>query len=221
MSPNKTILITSSIYIILFIGMAIKFINTKFTGSDAAGNGMSAGLTFLYGLAFLFVVAVVITVINAFLYSGITQTWIKVLFFIPIGMPVLVFAHEVLEIGTSRPPSIEKQAHRLSIEIRSNIELENPYSSFRTSTGGSSGKLKLEKTEENQFYYESNHAIYYESDRKFFVGADSLATEELYFDIPYKPNKMPFSEWKQLRLIENESNDSIKIECRYQVTKRD
>jgi hypothetical protein len=219
MTPNKTIILSVIIYIILLIILVIIYHNTKFTGSDAAGNGMAKGLIFLYGLVFLFLAAIVVTIINAFFFSGITQQWIKFLFFVPIVLPSIIFAHEVLEIGKSRPPDIDKQAHRLSIEIRSTQKLENPSLAFRTSGGSSFGKLELTKSESDYFYYKVSRTIYYESERKFYIASDKVKTVEYFFDIPYKPEIIPFTEWYALSVSNDSIQDTISMEFRYQVTK--
>ena len=66
MNANKTVVIGVILYVVLFIIMSISFVNTKFTGNDPAGNGMAKGLTFFYGLGILFIIAVILTIINAF-----------------------------------------------------------------------------------------------------------------------------------------------------------
>ncbi len=87
---NKVIIITVSLYIILAISMYLKFLNMGFSGNDAAGNGMSKGLTFFYGLGILFLIAVILTIVNTYFFKDITSIWIKILFFIPIILPTFV-----------------------------------------------------------------------------------------------------------------------------------
>ncbi len=87
---NKVIIITVLLYIIVAISMYLKFLNMEFSGSDAAGNGMSKGLTFFYGLGILFLIAVVLTVVNTYFFKDISSIWVKIIFFIPILLPTSV-----------------------------------------------------------------------------------------------------------------------------------
>ena len=91
MTPNKIIITSVALYIIILVIMSISYSNQQFSGNDAAGNGMSSGLAFFYGLAILFFIAIIITVINAFFFKGITSNWVKFLFFVPIALPLIIF----------------------------------------------------------------------------------------------------------------------------------
>ena len=219
MSADKTIIITVILYITLFIMMSVAFLNTKFTGNDAAGNGLAKGLTFFYGLGLLFIIAVIVTIINVFFLKNVTSQWIKFFFFVPILLPLLVFGVEYLEIGKSRPPSIEDQAHRLTIEIRTTKELKNALLSFRSSKGGASSKLKDKKIENSFYIYQDNKAIFYESGRKFYIRTDEFETPEYHFEIPYEPKISSFTNWKTLFEEKNDSQQNIKLEFRYKITK--
>lgn len=167
MTPNRIIITSVVLYIIILVMMYIHYSNQQFTDSDPAGNGMAKGLTFFFGLGLLFFIAVAFTVVNAFFFKGITLTWIKVLFFVPLLLPLLIFIITYFEIGTPREASVEKQVHRLTFEIRTEEKLIDATFSFRTSKGGSHGKLKNEKAEGDFYVYENSNAIFYESKRVF------------------------------------------------------
>ncbi|MBT8314460.1 MAG: hypothetical protein KJP26_08365 [Maribacter sp.] len=106
---------------------------------------MAKGLTFFYGLGILFIIAVILTIINAFFLNRVTHLWIKIIFFIPVLSPLVIFGIEYLEIGRYAPPCMAEQAHSLTIEIRTTKKLENPRFSFRSSKGGSHNRLNYKK----------------------------------------------------------------------------
>lgn len=219
MTSNKIIITSVVIYVIILVIMYISFSNQQFTGSDPAGNGMAKGLTFFYGLGILLLIAVVLTIVNAFFFKGITSTWVKFLFFVPIALPLLILAVTFFEIGTPRQASIEKQAHRLTFEIRTRENLKDATFSFRSSKGGSHSKMRNEKVEDNYYVYEDRNAIFYENKRKFYIRSNGYETPEYYLDIPYKPRIVPFTNWEVLNGINKETQDTIKLEFRYKITK--
>lgn len=219
MTSNKIIITSVVIYVIILIIMYIGFSNQQFTGSDAAGNGMAKGLTFFYGLGILLLIAVVLTIVNAFFFKGITSTWVKFLFFVPITLPLLILAVTFFEIGTSRQVSIEKQAHRLTFEIRTAESLKGGTFSFRSSKGGSHSKIRNEKVEGGLYAYENRNAIFYEDERKFYIRSNGYETPEHYLEIPYKPQIVPFTNWEVLHGIHTDTQDTIKLEFRYKITK--
>ncbi len=219
MNANKTVVIGVILYVVLFIIMSISFVNTKFTGNDPAGNGMAKGLTFFYGLGILFIIAVILTIINAFFLNRVTHLWIKFIFFIPVLLPLVIFGIEYFEIGSPRPPSTDEQVHRLTIEVRTTKKLENPRYSFRSSKGGSHSKLNYKKAEDNFHFYENSNAIFYETGRKFYVRSDEFETPEYQLEIPYEPEIVPFTNWETFFKTKSESQDSIKFEFRYKITK--
>ncbi|MGW9684764.1 hypothetical protein [Flagellimonas sp. 2504JD1-5] len=93
MSANKRIIVSVSSYLILFCISGLIFTFSEFTGSDAAGNGMAQGLTLLYGAAGFSVLAVVLTILNAFIFKNVTKLWVKFLFFVPLLIiPIMAFA---------------------------------------------------------------------------------------------------------------------------------
>jgi len=192
----------------------------NFTGSDAAGNGMAKGLTFFYGLGILFLIAIVITIINAFMLKNVSIVWVKILFFVPLALPLLIFAYTVLEIGRPRTDSLEKQAHRISFEFRTVQKLENLRFSFRSSGGGMSSKINNEETDSKFYIYKRSSIIYYESDRHFSLSCDAFKTSKYNLDLPYKPLIMPFTAWETLQTTDHLTQDTIKLEFRYQVSKK-
>jgi len=219
MTSNKIIITSVVIYVIVLVIMYVSFSNQQFTGSDAAGNGMAKGLTFFYGLGILLLIAVVLTIVNAFFFKGISSTWIKSLFFVPIALPLLILAVTFFEIGTPRQASIEKQVHRLTFEIRTTESLKDGTFSFRSSKGGSHSKMRNEKVKDNYYVYEDRNAIFYENKRKFYIRFNGYETPEYYLDIPYKPQVIPFTNWEELNGINKETQDTVKLEFRYKITK--
>lgn len=219
MTSNKIIITSVVIYVIILIIMYIGFSNQQFTGSDAAGNGMAKGLTFFYGLAILFLIAVILTIVNAFFFKGITSAWVKFLFFVPIALPLLILVVTFFEIGTPKQASIEKQVHRLTFEIRTRENLKDATFSFRSSKGGSHSKMKNEKVQDEFYVYENRNAIFYEDKRKFYIRSNGYETPEHYLEIPYKPEIIPFTNWEVLHGIHAETKDTIKLEFRYKITK--
>lgn len=219
MTSNKIIITTAVLYVIILVIAYISFTNQQFTGSDPAGNGMAKGLTFFYGLAILFIVAVVLTIVNAFFFKGITSLWVKFLFFVPTSLPLLIFIITFFEIGTPRQTSIEKQVHRLTFEIRTKENLEDATFSFRSSKGGSHSKMRSEKKEGDFYVYENRNAIFYEDKRKFYIRSNGYETAEYFLEIPYKPEIVPFTNWKVLHGIHAETKDTIELEFRYKITK--
>src|SRR5688572_28975106 len=119
MTATKIIIASVISYVTLFSIAYFLFLNTTFTG-DAAGSGMAKGLTFLFGVGFLFLLAVILTFVHTYLFSGVTQVWVKLISFIPIVLVTLLFLTEYFGLGKSTEPPIEEQAHRLTIEIKSN-----------------------------------------------------------------------------------------------------
>jgi len=219
MNANKTIVIGVILYVVLFIILSISFVNTKFTGNDAAGNGMAKGLTFFYGLGILFIFAVVLTIINAFFLNRVTHQWIKFIFFVPVLLPIVVFSIEYFEIGSYRPPSTAEQVHRLTIEIKTTKELGNPRYSFRSSKGGSHSKLNYKKMEGSFHFYENSNAIFYETGRVFYIRSDELETPEYELAIPYELEIVPFTDWETFFKTKGGSKDSIDLEFRYKISK--
>lgn len=217
---SKIIIITSvTLYTIIFAALCISYSNKQFTGSDIAGNGMAKGLTFIYGLGILLLIAIVVTIINAFFYKGITDTWIKFLFFVPISLPLSILTFTFLEIGRPRQPSIEEQSHKLTFEIRTKEKLDDLSFSLRTSNSGSHSSLNNRKEETNFYVYTFGNAIFYERSRMFSMRWGEYKTPEYDLEIPYKPQIIPFTNWESLNGINEDTKDTVKLEFRYKISK--
>lgn len=208
-----------TLYATLFVAMAISYSKKKFTGSDAAGNGMAKGLTFFYGLGILFLIAVVLTIINAFFFKDINATWVKFLFFVPISLPVLIFTFTFLEIGIPRQASIKKQTHKLTIEVRTKEKLEDVSFSLRTSSSGSHCRVNNGKEEAGFYVHTFGSAIFYETYRVFSMRWTGYKTLKYELEIPYKPQIIPFTNWETLSGINEATKDTIKLEVRYKISK--
>ncbi|HEY3429649.1 MAG TPA: hypothetical protein VGK39_03160 [Cyclobacteriaceae bacterium] len=217
MTATKIIIASVISYVTIFSIAYFLFLNTTFTG-DAAGSGLAKGLTFLFGVGFLFLLAVILTIVHIYLFRGVTPVWVKLISFIPIVLPTLLFLTGYLGLGKSTEPVIEEQAHRLTIEIKSNAPLENATLRFRTSRGGSSSKLKTVQEVGGVYFYQTNHAIFYEEDRKLSVYSDDFKTPEYYLVMPYEPEPLPFTDWKVLDAMKRNDTDSVIIEFRYTVS---
>ncbi len=217
MTATKIIILGVISYTVLFLSACMLFGNLKFTRNDAAGNGLEKGLTFVYGLGVLFLLAIILTLINIYFFSNVTQLWVKCIAFIPLLLPTFIFFVEVFHVGKQKESTIEEQAHRLTIEIKTATKLENARLLFRASTGSSNSKLKLIK-EPSIYLYETSNAIFNQDDRSFYVYSDEFKTAEYLFDIPYKPEVIPFTDWQELRGIKTNGADSVMLEFRYKIT---
>ncbi len=105
MSANIGIVSSTLMYILLAVVMYMLYKKKKFNGNEIAGNAMAKGLTFIYGLGILLLIAIVLTIIYAFFLSNVTLLWIKFLSFVPISIPliaVLVLKLEDRKKGKSK-----------------------------------------------------------------------------------------------------------------------
>lgn len=218
MTATKIIIISVISYISLFSVAYLLFLNSKFTG-DAAGSGLAKGLTFLYGLGFLFLIAIILTIVHIYLFRGVTPLWVKLISFIPLLLPTFVLLIEYFGLGRPKDPPIEEQAYRLTIEIKTTTKLENATLLFRSSKGSSSSKLKPIREEQGVYFYEKSNLISYEEERKFYVYSNEFETTEHYLVIPYEPEVSPFTDWKVLRGMKSNNADSVMLEFRYKITK--
>ena len=180
---------------------------------------MASGLTFLYGLAILFIIAVVLTGINAFFFRNISLPWVKVLFFVPLLLPVLAFSFEFFGTGRPDAPTLDEETYRLTYQIRATEELNSPRLSFVSSIGVSSGKLTFNKEEGGFYLYETSNPIFFDNERSFYISSGYLTTEEYYLEIPYEPESMPFGNWEELIWANEDLDETLKLEFRYSVTK--
>ncbi len=219
MGADIFIVLSVVIYVVSFVRAAILYKNKKFTGSDAAGNGMAKGMTFFYGLGIFFIGAIVLTGISIFLFSSLTILWLKYVAFVPILMPVLTFLYTMLEIGRPRQVSIEDQCHTLTFEIRTSGALRNGIFGFKSSGGGSGSRLNKENSEPEYNLYKSSNAIFYETGRKFQISSDDFETTYHTLDIPHKPVVSPFTDWTTIVDFERNDNSNIDLQFRYKVSK--
>jgi hypothetical protein len=217
MTPTKIIAVSVISYVALFSVAYILFLNTRFTG-DAAGSGMAKGLTLMFGLGLLFLLAIILTIVHIYFFEG-TPRWVKLIAFVPILLPTYFFLTDFLEVGRPRDPSVERQAYRLTIEIKSATNLDNATLTYRSTSGSSSGKLTPTREEGGFYFYEKRNAFYfYEDDRKFYVHSSDFRTEEFYLVTPYEPEVIPFSDWKVVNEMKSNGVDSVKFEFRYKIT---
>jgi hypothetical protein len=216
-TATKIIIVSVLAYIALFFIAYILILNTKFTG-DAAGRGMASGLTFIFGLGILFIIAVILTSVLIYLSSS-APSWVRLIAFIPILLPTFFFLKDFFGLSMPNEQAFEEQAYRLTIELKSDFNLENATFTFRSSKGSSSSKLHTIKEEGGFYFYEKNNAIYSEEERKFYVHSKDFETEESFLIISYKPEEIPFTDWKALPGIKNNVEDSVILEFRYTITK--
>ena len=88
MHPNKIILVEVISYVVLYTltyTLAPKIFNPV---GDAAGKGMASGFLMLGIIAAFLLIAIILTVINLFLFKGVTSTGIKFLAFVPLLIAV-------------------------------------------------------------------------------------------------------------------------------------
>ena len=88
MHPNKIIVIEVISYAILYVltyTLAPRIFNPV---GDAAGKGMASGFLMLGIIASFLLIAIILTVINLFLFKGVTSTGIRFLAFVPMVIAV-------------------------------------------------------------------------------------------------------------------------------------
>ncbi len=219
MVANKTIIISVTLYVSLFIVAVFWFLNTNFSGSDAAGNGMNKSLVSFYGLGVLLLIAILLTIINIFQYKEISLLWVKVLFFLPLALPLATTGIIFFEIGQVKGPSTDEQAHRLTFEIRSTKQLENPSLAFKSTNGGASSTLRYTQMEGDYHFYEKSTIIYFENDRSFYIRSKQIKTKKHFLKIPYEPKVIPFTDWQLLLEMGKDSIKTPKLEFRYKIDK--
>ena len=217
MFANKLVLLSSLLYIVVFIYLAYSHSNTSFNTSDAAGNAMAKGLGLVYGLVILFVIALVLTIINAFYFGEVTSLIIKILFFVPILMPTSVLIMTVMEVGRPTPVSIDKQRHRISFEIRTKRKLSEATLGFRGTYGRSKRAIKFKEEKDGYYYYVSSAYTYHEYNREYFIRSGEIETENNKLDLPYIPVETPLTDWVKV-VAQKAVTDSFIFEVRYKIT---
>ncbi|MEM7105483.1 MAG: hypothetical protein AAF502_20265 [Bacteroidota bacterium] len=217
MTANKVIIVSVSLYLVLMALCSVWYSNQSFTKSDAAGNGMASGLTFFYGLGILFIVAIVLTIFNAFFFREVTQTWIKFLFFLPLLLPLLIFSYQFFEIGRPSAADFEDRFRKLTIEIRASEKIDGGTLRFKSSNSSSSSKLRYLRTENDSFIYEKSTAISFGHYRWIQLLYEDFESKIYELEIPEEPELTPFTTWAFLYDINIEDQDTVSVEFRYKI----
>ena len=219
MTATKKIIFSTIIYVLIFISAIIYFVTLSFTGSDAAGNGLARGLTAIYGLVILFVIAIVFVIYNLVISRKARNMGLGVFSFIPIIFPLLILVFEYVGAFVNREDSIEEQSHTFLIEYKSTIQTEQARFSMRTDRGSSSIRVTPEKINDSIFIYSASGGLLYERNRKFQIGINDFESSNFELPIDYKPLIVSFSPWEDLALINSDIQDTIYVSYRYKVEK--
>ena len=218
MNANKIIIISAVVYVVLFVITYLTVINSKFSGGDAAGNALSSGYAYLLGFGILFILAIIFTIINIWFFSQVSSLWIKLLAFIPILLPVIVFSVDYFGIGNNERDDIDLN-FKLTLEIRSSEKIDSAAITYKSSKGGYSRKLNFNKSEDNFYYDELTFTLGDEEDRRFIINAPNIEIQKNYFRFEYFGGILDYTDWMPLKPIE--PNDSLRIEFRYKFGKVD
>lgn len=79
--------------------------------------------------------------------------------------------------------------------------------------------MNYKKAEDSFHFYENSNALFYETGSVFYVRSDEFETPEYQLEIPYEPEIVPFKAWETFFKTTSESQESIKLEFRYKITK--
>lgn len=219
MNASKTVIISVLVYVVLFAIMYFTFINSKFTGGDAAGNALSKGLTYFLGLGVSFIIAIILTIVNMWLIRNGSSFWISALAFVPLLLPLIVFSVDNFAIGNPEQRDDMERNLRLTLEIRSSEKIDSAMLTYKTSEGGYSRKMVFVQDADNFYYDELPFTLSYETDRKFKIRSGNFETEEYYFDLGDAPEPFDYSDWIPLNLTGTHYADSLKIDFRYRIIK--
>ena len=88
MHPNKIILVEVISYTLLYILTFVLAPRIFTPVGDAAGKGMESGFLMLGIIATFLLIAIILTVVNLFLFKGVTSAGIKFLAFVPLIVAV-------------------------------------------------------------------------------------------------------------------------------------
>ena len=219
MNASKTVIISVLVYAVLFAILYFTFINSKFTGGDAAGNAMSKGYTYILGLGGSFIIAIILTGINFWLMRNGSPLWIKALALVPILLPMIVIGADYFAIGNREQGDDMERNLRLTVEIRSSEKIDSARLIYKSSMGGYSRKMVFIEGANNFYYDEQPFTVSYEVDGRFKIKSGNFETEEYYFDLEDAPDPLEYSGFIPLNLIGTNYSDSLKIEFRYMVDK--
>ncbi|PCI02236.1 MAG: hypothetical protein COB81_05610 [Flavobacteriaceae bacterium] len=225
MKSNLIITGLVTLYVIILLSLYKYYLNTSFNGNELSGNAMAKGLTFFYGLGILFLIAIAFTIINSFFFKDASSIWVKFIFFIPLLLPILIFSGTLLEYKTPNfiigllKNQEKKQVHQLLFEIRTKEKLSSAAFSFISSKKEAHIILMSgEKNIEDDFYvYKNSTAIFNDHKRMFHISLGGYETTEYNLEIPYKPQIIPFTNWKILHGINKLTQDTIILEFRYKI----
>lgn len=219
MSATRKVIISNVIYTVIFIGVAFYLSAMRFTRNDAPGNGMAAGLTFLYTFFLLAVLATILVIYNLVISRKVKRLGLTLFSFFPLVAPVVVFGYSFLGIGSPREASIEEQSHKFSIECVTRSEIPFVYFSMRSSSGGGSSRMQPDQLNDTTFIYKASSAIFYEVNRRFQLKWDNYESTPFELPIAYKPKKTPFTPWQKLMAIDTLKRDTVFFDYRYKVEK--
>ncbi len=217
--PDIAVIVKVIIFAILFVAFFFWFQTLHFSGPGPDAS-MDAGLTFLFCYFILFAVSVGMSITNFRSRKEVTEKWIRWLGILPVcltvGTPIVcLIADGMVGAFNDRP-------HLLVYEIKSSQRLENGQRDLTTSSGSSGGILPQPRQEDGAYYYDFTDVINTQPQDKRILEIESAdCTATFHFDIPYRPEPMPLTEWKSPTSIKCDLPGSIKLEIRYRVEKYD
>jgi len=217
MNASKTVIISVLVYVVLFAIMYFAFINSNFSGGDAAGSALSKGLVYLLGLGVSFIIAIILTIITIRLIRSDSHVWIKALAFVPILLPMIVFSVDYAGIGSPEQRDDIELNLRLILEIRSSEKIDSAMLTYTSSEGVYSRKLIFIQDADNFYYDELPITLSYDADPKFKIRSGNVETEEYSFDLGDAPEPLDYSDWIPLNTTGTQYADSLKIEFRYKI----
>lgn len=209
------VIVKVTIFAILFVAFFFWFETLHFPGPgpDAA---MASGLTLIFFYSLLFVLSVLLSVMNLIFWKKIAERWIRWLGILPIcltvGTPIICFiADGIVDTFNDRP-------HLLVYELKSSQRLEHGRRDLIKATSSSGGILIKPSEEDGTFHYEFSDVIntQRQEGRRLEIEADGCVAT-FHFDIPYRPEPMPLTEWKSPTSIKCDPPGSITLQIRYSV----
>jgi len=86
---NGIVIFHVVIFILLLLGFFYWFSTQKKSG-DAAGSGLEAGFTYIYGIVILVVIALILSIVHFYLIKEVTITWIRYFAFFPMALMIII-----------------------------------------------------------------------------------------------------------------------------------